>query len=249
MPITSNATTTKLEHTTADVMNGSQDITVCFSSYALGNGEGGFGAVFMLPESTGTGNFQIRHRNIADEMQVTKNFGGGQATWNFTAPDNQWNLISVRYNWGNTSNRPVVFVNGEDVNATDGVVPSGAVQNPATGYSVANATSQGATWDGYLLPIVVHNIQLNDEEADAECRFPGSIGRSKPRLFLLGMRSDKVFDLSGNDFHPTLTGVTDAPSASNILPFSLMRRPVSWSKTTSDAVGGAARHYLSQMGA
>lgn len=191
-----NGSTSKAEHTTADMRNSSTALTYCCWVRADGFGEGNLGAAIVVPEIP-TNDIVLRHRNVADTMQLAARWSGGQAFWDFpVGADGTWHAVAIAYDFGNTTNDPTARVDFAPVTVTQlGSNPTGSI-SPTTGYCIGNNTNGNGTWDGRIAYAQIFNRILSAEEMDKALRSPGAV-TSGLRLFLKLRNSTDLSDYSG----------------------------------------------------
>lgn len=214
-----SAGTSKLENTTANVLNGVTQLTVCCWIYPNGPGESDTGTVFLLDEQIGQAAFVIR-RTATNTLTIIKYPGpsGQFGQWTIPIVDGTWNALCVCHDF-TTDAAPTAQVNFTAVTVTQvGSAPSGIQDLPATGYCVGNNGIQGHTWNGRIAHVQVFNTILSDDNAETALRNPGSY-TSGLRLYLPMRNAADLSDHSGNAFHGT---GTDLENGSNFPPFGSM---------------------------
>lgn len=202
--------TSKLENTTANVLNSVQQVTVCCWINAEGLGEGNLGILLSLDETDGTEAFTIRHQSASNTLQILKSPGGSGniGIWTIPVTDGAWNGVCVRLDFSG-DNAPTARVNFSAITPNTVSTPSGIQDQPATGYCVGNRNGGDRTWDGRIAYMQVFNRILSDSEADAGLQAPGSVS-SGLRLWLPMTNASDINDRSGNGFNGTATDlVTD----------------------------------------
>jgi hypothetical protein len=197
----------RLQNTTADVLNGANKVTFCCWINPDGLGENDNGYLFILDEQdpvSDTAAFIIKHDDTDDQLTIVKKPGpaGSEAVWDIPITDDVWNAVCVRLDFSG-DNPPTVRVNYRPV-AVPAVFGSGIQDLPATGYCVGNRNAQDRTWDGRIAQVQVFNTILTDAEADSALIAPGSVTSGR-RLWLPMTSGTDVNDDSGNNFHGTPT--------------------------------------------
>jgi hypothetical protein len=214
----------KLENLSADVLAGSNTMTITAWVKAAGFGEGGFGTILRLDEE---GQIVLQHEastNTYGFVALWNDPGQIVAAWTFGGTDPQWTCLQVTYDKSDPNNDPSVYVNGAAVTVNPGLTqPSGTPEPVGVGYCVGNDTSQVVTWDGQIAQVQVHNRILSRSELNACRHDPGSV-RNGLRLWLPMLNASDVNDRSGNEFHATATDVTtgaDYPPADYLFRFAV----------------------------
>lgn len=208
-----NATTSKLEHTTANVLNSVTAITVCCWAYADGRGESNAGRIICLDEAGGTASVQFGHDASSNGVLfILKGAGGvGTAgTWTIPAVDGQWNALAFSLDFSG-DNAPIARVNFADVTETQAVAPVGIQDQPATGYCIGNLSNGSRTWDGRIAHMQVFNAVKSAADMDAALRNPGSVTDGL-RLYIPMTSATDTNDASGNGFNGTATDLTSSAS-------------------------------------
>jgi hypothetical protein len=200
-----NALTSKAEHTTADVLSSATAVHVLFWIYPDGQGEGSAGRIVVLDEGEGNATLFISHNNANNQLFIRKNPGaaGTAGQWTVPVTDGQFNAVAIALDYSGDNN-PTARVNFASAVVTTTVAPVGIQDVPATGYSVGNNSAQTRTWDGKIAYVQVLNAVLSDADADKALRSPGSV-TSNLRLYIRGLTSTDITDLSGNSFDATGT--------------------------------------------
>ena len=202
----------KLENTSANILEGSDDVTICAWVYADGQGEGSAGVVTALDE-TGNG-LLLRHNNTSSTLRFIAQWDETDGEWTLPATDGVWNAVAISYDNTNDTNDPKVRVNFEDVPASNVVPPDGmSAIAPGLGYCVGNLNGQNNTWQGRIAHLQFFNRDLSAAEKDGCLHDPGSV-KHNLRLWLPSLNAEDVEDRSGNDFHGTATALEtgrDAP--------------------------------------
>lgn len=214
MSILFNGTTSQLTNSTANVLNSLPALTVLCHALATGQGEGSFGRLLVLEEGEGAGSASwiLGHNNAANQLIVLKNAGaaGTNGLWNFPATDNAWRALAIFHDFS-ADGPPTARVDYAAVTVTETTPPSGAVDQPATGYCVGNRSGGDRTWAGNIAHLQVFNRILSDSEADQALRSPGLITTGL-RLYLPMSIGTDVNDLSGNGFNGTATALATGTS-------------------------------------
>jgi len=208
-----NGSTSKLENTAANVLDGSDTMTIVAWIYATGTGEGSFGRVVQLDhDDTSGAAISLRHANVVNQLQFQTRHSSGQGVWSIAATDNQWNAVAVAYDKSSTSNHPTARVNFAAATVTLLATPAGTKPTP-TGYCIGNRNQQDLTWSGRIACVQVFNTVLTDAQMDQAARIPGSV-KSGLRLYLPMQGASDVNDRSGNGLNGTATSLstgTDGP--------------------------------------
>jgi hypothetical protein len=120
------AKTSKLQNTSADLLDESQEITVSCWINADSRGEGNLGYVFVLDDEDGEDSFSIFHHNFFDDtLFIVKKAetGGTTGIWSIPVSDDAWNALSITLDFSG-DNAPAARVNYTSVTVTTGVVRS-----------------------------------------------------------------------------------------------------------------------------
>jgi hypothetical protein len=216
-----NATggSSKLENTSANVLNSATQLTVCFWIYVEGSGENNTGDVFVLDEQVGNAVFLITRSSTPNSLTILKSPGAAGQTGLWTIPivDGTWNAVSISLNFTTDAN-PTAQVNFNTVTPSTVVAPVGIQDLPADGYCVGNRGNQTATFNGRIAHLQFFNTILSAGDAEATLRIPGSVTSGR-RLYLRMSKASDTSDHSGNGFHGTGTDLADG---SNFAPVTSM---------------------------
>lgn len=244
MSIVFDGTTTKLEHTTADLLSGST-MTVGAWVFANSAGEANQGRVFCVPESGVT---RLYHPASANTLSWVQDFNTTDGVWTFTAPDNQWNWVTLTYDRGSTANDPTARVNFTSATVTRVTAPVGTSVAWTGGFCIGNITGQNLTWDGRIahlqcFPGTILTAQMQDQIGYR----PGSVPATGSWFPLY--RSSFLCDLRNTVATPTGTGHStgEGPPCA---PHHFMRA-VGWQGIKTMAAGSAKPwlYYAHQRGA
>jgi hypothetical protein len=165
----------KLQHDTANLLDGSNEITICAWVYAAGLGGGSEGSILRLDEDGSA--LIFGHDTSGNRL----NWYAGTGKWWFPITDALWLPVSLAYN-KSTTDYPRVRVNFADVTETQVNTPT-PNPNVVAGYCVGNEKGQSRGWNGGIAHIQVFNRMLSAAEMDACLRAPGSVKQSL-RLWL-----------------------------------------------------------------
>jgi hypothetical protein len=209
-----NGSSSKLERTTANVLNSSTRVTVCCWIRPDGVGENN-GYVFTLdpdgphPDSAA---FIIRHDSSSNHLVINKKAGaaGTEGVWKIPITDGIWNAVCVRLDFSGDY-APTARVNLKSVPVTVITTPVGIQDLPVVGYCVGNRSAQDQTWDGRIAQLQVFNAILTDGEADATVITPGLV-TSNRRLYLPMTSASDTNDASGLLLHGTGTDLGTGPN-------------------------------------
>jgi len=132
------------------------DGTISCWAFAYGPGEGTYGR-FIATANTSANGFVFLINGAATSNKVTISlivyFSGGATTWSTTNKEfelNRWNHIALTYNGSNTSNQPLLYINGQSV-AIGSQTPSGTITADNEGAKViGNTSGDDRTFDGYI---------------------------------------------------------------------------------------------------
>jgi hypothetical protein len=195
----------KLENTTADVLAGSDELTICAWVNAAGFGQNGDGTVIRFDETSDT--HFLRHPNAANKLTWIASFSSSYGEWTFPITDGQWQAVALTHDQSPASNTPRARVNYLDVTVTRvSAVPTGDPVVVPAGYCVGNNSATNETWNGKIAHVQVFNRVLSPTEMDAALRNPGSIKHGL-RLWLPMLNASDVNDRSGYGFHGTGTAL------------------------------------------
>jgi hypothetical protein len=214
--------TSKLENTSADVLDVSNMMTITVWAKAAARGEGSYGVLVQLPLANSPNDFVFSHGNGTNLYHIFADWGNGQAQWNYGANDLTWNCHQITYDLQSTD-PPRIYVNG--VLQTDSITTpaSGSSPNPGVGYSVGNVSAGTNTWQGQIAQVQIHNRILSKTELDACRRDPGSVLNGL-RLWLPMLNATDLNDHSGYEFHGTATDLmtgSDYPPAEYLFQFGV----------------------------
>jgi hypothetical protein len=164
--ISFNGQDSKLAHTSADVLNGSNDITICAWVYPVSSGEGGEGVVVALDESAS--GVALRH-DSGSTLALWANFGTTDGKWVFPVKHNKWSAVAVTYNKSSTSNSAQARVDFVDMTETP-TMPAGSLPGVNSGHCVGNINDGSKAWDGRIANVQIFNRILSAAEMDAALR-------------------------------------------------------------------------------
>jgi hypothetical protein len=216
---TTTSGTSKLENATADVLRGSEDLTMCVWVYPEGQGEtaGVAGGYVATLDETGNTGVKLYHSTSGANLTFQARFSPSNGTWTFPVTQNTWTAVAVRYNKSSVANQPIIRVNFATVTPTQ-AGPSGSPVGPfATGYCIGNSSDQTHTWDGRIAHVQVFNRQLSPSEMDGCLRSPGSILHGLQLWLPMTYASDTT-DRSGFGLNGTGTALaagSDGPVIEN----------------------------------
>jgi hypothetical protein len=234
--------TSKVLNADANVLDGSDTMTITAWVKAAGFGEGDFGTVLRLDEG---GQIVLQHEGSSNTygfVAVWKSNGNQVvATWTFGAQDNQWKCLQVTYDKSDVNNDPIVYVDGVAVTVNPGLTqPSGTPPVVEPGYSVGNDESGVVTWDGEIAQVQVHNRILSKAELDACRQAPGSVLQDL-RLWLPMPNVTDTKDRSGLGFDGTPTDVTTGTEGPVL---SLTRDLLSGNRILPAGITAVAQHII-----
>ena len=192
-----NGSSSFLQHTLANVLDASNEITVCVWVNSAASNDG----TILLLDDTGSA-LQFYHSASANTLTWLAGFAPGHRRWSFTANDDEWHAVSIAYDRSNYMNDPPDI--RVDFNAAT-LTPEGTgMGDPSTlgdGYTV------GSGWDGKIAHLQVFNRKLLEAEQEACLRIPGSVTKGL-RLWLPMTNGIDILDRSGHNSHATATDVT-----------------------------------------
>jgi hypothetical protein len=137
----------KIENIDADVLAGSDDMTICLWVHPTDLGESG-GTVLTLDES-GTGGVRIQRNQSSTTLTLAALFGMTVGSWSFPVAEDSWSAVAVTYNESDESNDPSARVNFSNATVTQsGSGPSGTVPMVNPGYCVGNWSDQRTAFEG-----------------------------------------------------------------------------------------------------
>jgi hypothetical protein len=127
-----NGSTSKLEHTTANVFGGSSDdVTICVWVYSAAT----TGSVVQFDETPNA--LILGHHASANTLSWTSATTGVTGVWSFPAMDGQWNAVAITHDRNPANNTPVARVNFADVAETlTSGAPGTTPRAPNDGYSI-----------------------------------------------------------------------------------------------------------------
>jgi hypothetical protein len=224
--ITFNATDSIIENVTADVLEGSDTMTITAWVKATGPGESGFGQVVVLDPA---GDIRLQHHDQGGSYGFVAEWTD-EGQWTFSALDTSWRCLQVTYDKSSTAHDPDIYVDGIQYNETRVTAPQGSSPAIAPGYWVGNIQQQSLTWQGQIAHVQLHNRILSKAELDACRQAPGSVLKGL-RVWLPMPNASDTKDRSGNGLHgtaggtvttgadgPVLTLLSDKLSGVRILP-------------------------------
>lgn len=204
MAIDFNATTSKLENTTA-ALGITTLVTFCLSVFTDAPGEGTTSRIIQLPQST---NGLIIRYDVANVIAFVAQWSGSLASWGIAMSEGQWHTLGLSYDGGNIANVPIARVDFTNVTPATQFAPVGTLSAHAAGYCIGNRAAGDRTHDGGIGFMCVHDVVLTAAEMDEQCMNPGAIKRGL-KLFVPMTSAADINDLSGNGFHGTATDLTD----------------------------------------
>lgn len=214
MAINFTATNSKLLHTTADVLSGSNVFTLCAWIFARGIGGGAGGRIFQFPEDTTE--VLLRHASATHLLRFEVDFTSAQGGWTFSAVDSVWHAVALSYDGGSTANDPIARLDFANQTVTEATTPAGTFVQPLGGFGLGGRTTNDRAWDGLLAHFMVANVIWTAQEMDAALKNPGCVRRG----LRLHIEDETGFDRSGNGFHATPSALTFA-SGPPCMPYPL----------------------------
>ena len=199
--------TAKLENTTADLLAGSNEITICAWLYPTGQGEtsGVGGMVFALDEGV-VPNIFLHHATSGENLTFVATFLPTSSSTTFPVAHNTWTPVAISYKYASGS-APTIRTNFQNVSSTQ--AGSGTPSTTNTGYCIGNFTGGTNTWAGRIAHLQFFNRALPAAEMDGCLNNPGSVKQSL-RLWLPTPTAADLSDRSGNGFHGTGTALETA---------------------------------------
>jgi hypothetical protein len=191
-----NGSSSKLQHDLANVLDGSDEITVCVWVNSAASNDG----YVLLFDEAGSG-LNFHHPASSNTLAWLAGFAPGFRQWSFPATDGAWHAVSIKYNRSNYTNTPEIRVDFTLVTLTPSGTGTGSPSTVDNGYSV------GSGWEGKIAHLQVFNRLLSEAEQEACLRAPGSVPKGL-RLWLPMTNGIDILDRSGNGNHATATDVT-----------------------------------------
>jgi hypothetical protein len=203
----------KLENTGANVLDGSDETTICAWLYSTGQGEtvGSVGGVAYALDEVGN-NIYLYHPTSGENLTFLAKYATTHNESTFAVPHNVWTPVAISHKYA-SGNTPTIRVNFQSVSPTQ-VGPSGNPIAMNSGYCIGNITSQAHTWAGRIAHVQIFNRLLSAAEMDACLKEPGSITHNL-RLWLPMTSASDTGDRSGNGFHGSGTALETA----NVPPY------------------------------
>jgi hypothetical protein len=193
----------KLENPDADVLDGSNLMTICVWVFRTGPGQGDAGTLLTLDEAGALGS-SVKLLNSASKLALFAGFVPTPGVWSVPLEDNSWSAVAVTYDKSDQGKKPTFRVNFKDVTPTEDLAPGGTPFSVPPGYCIGNLTTQTSTWQGRIAQVQVFNRILSPAEMDGSLRDPGSVTNGL-RLWLPMTTATEINDRSGNGFHGTGT--------------------------------------------
>ena len=76
-----------------------------------------------------------------------------------------WTHLAITYNWGATTNDPVIYINGVSQSITEDTAPSGTKVNTSTTFAIGGVSGDSAgDWDGRIAEFAFWNRVLTAAE-------------------------------------------------------------------------------------
>jgi hypothetical protein len=129
----------------------------------LSQGTGANGWIFTVCDSDPT-----ECSSQPDTLQWYKYWGGADGSWHTdanTIPRREWTHVAVTYDRSDLSNDPVMYINGESMNVTEDLTPTGSTQLSLTGLEIGSfVAGSGAIYGGHIDDVRVYNRIISPEE-------------------------------------------------------------------------------------
>ena len=238
MALTFDGSISKIENTTADVLDGELKVSCLLAFNAVSTGE--FNGLQWALDNGDSGG--------PDSVIVTGRWVFG---WSFSTTNGQWRTpaSSITFNewyWAaatfdatSDTNNALLWLAkvGTDrvlqsVNPTIQGNPAGTADAPGVGLMVGNRSDQARTWDGQLAHIQIWNRILSEAELIQAQLRPGSV-RNGLRAWV-ALKDNSGQDLSGLGFHGTPTSVgAVTPSPPTALIWGADVIPISGAATST----------------
>jgi concanavalin A-like lectin/glucanase superfamily protein len=190
-----NGSSSKLQHDLANVLDGSNEITVCVWVNSAASNQG----AALLFDDTGSA-LQLLHSATAHTLTWVAGFAPGSQQWSFPADDGEWHAVSITHDKSSHNNDPDIRVDFVAVTESQSGSGTSGPSNVFDGYSV------GSGWNGKIAHMQVFNRLLSEAEQEACLRVPGSVTNGL-RLWLPMTHISDIDDASGNGFHGTGTSL------------------------------------------
>ena len=160
--------------------------TSTFLIWAWRNGDGSSGGPRMMDKRVGaTESVKMLNEIAAATYNFQHTWSGAEGSWRVPEPTaGAWHSMTVRYDYGLTTNDPLIEIDGEPQTVTEASTPVGSPNITTDRYNLGNRTSDSARdWDGALAEFAIWNRLL----ADYEIRLVGK-GWS-PLWFPVGLKT------------------------------------------------------------
>lgn len=211
----------KVEHTTANVLDSANTMSMLVWLFIDGVGELST-RILGLPEASTTLRWFLEAGTNTVMFLQWDFTGGGSADGVWRSPTgsiafSRWFCLAATYDRSDVANDPVMYIwdtasakRLSSVTVTETTTPIGTGADPATGYCAGNVSGQSATLNGKLAYMQFWNRILTEGELNTAAVFPGRITNSL-RLFLPMLTGGE--DWSGLAQNGTVTGavVADNP--------------------------------------
>lgn len=173
--------------------------------------------------------------------------GGGAGKWSITKPSTgAWVHHAVTYDWGATTNDPIIYRNGTSQTITERVAPSGSAVNNQTPFYLGSEKSTGQYYNGRVAEFAWWHRILTASEIEgladgfSPLFYPIDLVLYIPLIGRRTDESDLMFGITGS----VDAGVTAIAHPRIIYPsFSQMRR-----FTTAVAAAAAQGAWKSLLG-
>jgi hypothetical protein len=204
--ISFNGSTSKLQHTSANLLDGEDVITICAWVYPISQGENNAGTVVASDEA---GSSIVIHRDANSTLAFVAKATITNGKWTVPVVSNAWSAVAFTYNNLHESFDPAARINFVTVTPTEITEPNDSTGDDATGYCVGNVSDGSKTWDGRIAHVQIFNRILTTTEMDACLQAPGSVTNGL-RLWLPMTNAQDINDRGPNGYHGTATSlVTD----------------------------------------
>lgn len=149
-------------------INSIDQLTVSVWLNRQGSGGGGLGRIFDKFHGTGNGlgHCFVDHANAKTVFtEVRHGTTGGQWSVAHSATSTLYHLL-IRYDYGSTSNDPVISVNGTNLTVTEEITPAGTLQADTKDLRIGNRSDNARVFNGYIGEFAMWNRILADAERD-----------------------------------------------------------------------------------
>lgn len=157
----------KLTYTYTTPQKGHTTVSYNIHVYRSGPGEGNYGRMFQESDSSTQKNvFYNENGDGGWGLTFETDWSTTNGAWSTAYPTNsEWNIYTVTYDGGSTSNDPIIYKNGEVAAIIERSTPSGSFLTTEDNVVIGNRPDDIRTWNGRLAEFAKWNRILTAAEA------------------------------------------------------------------------------------